>query len=280
VGLLLGVGIVLMPYLFAWFVLRKGYSLGARLAAFGWLAFLVITIGRSGGFAGQSATAPLAESPEQHERGVAAAVAKMEVPQFMKDPGSAQFGRVWGMGPNQACGFVNGKNSFGAMTGDQRFIFAAGSVEFEGGSPRFARHWNALCVDKLLTAAPPGVLGRRWGSRPGADLKLYAPTTDEGLSLYVPRHATAPFDGVPVADADLRFDHGRLYGGDLYVDGEANRDAIKAALAKRYGTPLESDDATHSYKWTWPQRHVAVSMSYDEAHKRSWVMFDREGAAS
>ena len=41
VSILLGIGIFLMPYIFAWFTLREGYSKSARFISFGWLLFLV-----------------------------------------------------------------------------------------------------------------------------------------------------------------------------------------------------------------------------------------------
>lgn len=41
VSILLGIGIFMMPYIFAWFTLREGYSKSARYISFGWLLFLV-----------------------------------------------------------------------------------------------------------------------------------------------------------------------------------------------------------------------------------------------
>ncbi|MGA6135863.1 DUF4236 domain-containing protein [Acinetobacter dispersus] len=40
VSILLGIGIFIMPYVFAWFTLREGYSKPARIISFGWLLFL------------------------------------------------------------------------------------------------------------------------------------------------------------------------------------------------------------------------------------------------
>jgi hypothetical protein len=214
------------------------------------------------------------DDPAQHEKDVAAFMAKEAVPRFMKDPSSAQFGDVWGMTRGVACGYVNGKNSFGAMTGQERFIYVMGAVTFEnGGSHRFAKEWNTICVDKLLTSAPTGAMGLRWGSAPAAQLKQFMPPTEEGLSIYVPKGAPAPLEGVPVTEADFRFDHRRLYAADLYIDGEANRDAVKAALEKRYGKALTSDDTAHAYGWKWPERRVAIDMSYDDQHGRTTVTF-------
>lgn len=44
VSFLLGVGILLMPYIFAWFTLRKGHSALSRLVSFGWLFWLIFSI--------------------------------------------------------------------------------------------------------------------------------------------------------------------------------------------------------------------------------------------
>lgn len=41
VSILLGIGIFLMPYIFAWFTLREGYSKSARFISFGWFVFIV-----------------------------------------------------------------------------------------------------------------------------------------------------------------------------------------------------------------------------------------------
>jgi len=42
VSLLLGLGIFVMPYVFAWFTLREGYSSWAKKVSFGWLTVFVI----------------------------------------------------------------------------------------------------------------------------------------------------------------------------------------------------------------------------------------------
>jgi len=55
VGAGLAIGIFLMPVIFAWFLLRTGYTAGARIMAFGWLGLLV-TVGVLG--SGGAAPAP------------------------------------------------------------------------------------------------------------------------------------------------------------------------------------------------------------------------------
>ncbi len=42
VSFLLGMGIFFMPYIFAWFTLRQGYSRQARMISFFWLIILIL----------------------------------------------------------------------------------------------------------------------------------------------------------------------------------------------------------------------------------------------
>lgn len=42
VGLLLGIGIFFIPYIFAWFTLQKGYSTQARAISLGWAGFIIM----------------------------------------------------------------------------------------------------------------------------------------------------------------------------------------------------------------------------------------------
>lgn len=42
IGMLLLIGIVLMPYIFAWFTLRAGYSATSRFLSFTWLIVLIL----------------------------------------------------------------------------------------------------------------------------------------------------------------------------------------------------------------------------------------------
>lgn len=44
VGILLGIGIVFMPLIFAWFTLRKGHSTKAKVASFIWMAMMIISV--------------------------------------------------------------------------------------------------------------------------------------------------------------------------------------------------------------------------------------------
>lgn len=72
VGLLLGIGIFLLPIIFAWFTLRKGHSVVARVVSLGWLGIVVIAtilsppVPPSGDAPGQSARPAVeTKTPEQ-----------------------------------------------------------------------------------------------------------------------------------------------------------------------------------------------------------------------
>jgi hypothetical protein len=50
------------------------------------------------------------------------ATAKQAVTQSLRDPTSAVFGKVWSPQKGIVCGFINGKNGFGAMAGAVPFV--------------------------------------------------------------------------------------------------------------------------------------------------------------
>lgn len=44
VGFLLGIGILCLPFIFVWFLLKPGYTTFARVVGFGWLALAVLFV--------------------------------------------------------------------------------------------------------------------------------------------------------------------------------------------------------------------------------------------
>lgn len=57
VGAALGIGILLLPWLFTWFLLRRGYSVLARLIGFGWMLLTFLLVIASGNSADKATTA-------------------------------------------------------------------------------------------------------------------------------------------------------------------------------------------------------------------------------
>lgn len=277
VSIPLGIGILFLPYIFAWFLLRRGYSTTARVVGFGWLVLIavIITISQPTPESQKATDSQVDVDPQRVDKDRAAYMAKQAVPTAMKDPSSAEFGKIWGMSATVACGFVNGKNGFGAMAGQTRFIYDAGSVQLQESSANFVRNWNKLCIDKPKVAAPTRVAGIKWGGKPTSALKLYMPETDEGISIYVPTGQPAPLEGVPVAEADFSFDHKHLYSANFYLDGEARRDAILRKLVDKYGTPQSYDQDAGNYSWSWP-KVMTIYVRFDAKHGRTTVTYNKE----
>lgn len=279
-------GIVLLPYIFSWFLLRKGYSQTARIIGLGWLGIVLVGVGMSphgqlpGGVVGSNAggnqTGHVDVDPDRLNKFNAVALAKQAVTASLKDPSSADFGDVWGLSATRACGWVNAKNSFGAMAGKTRFIMDDGRVSFENEPGAFARRWNAICIDHPHVAPPSGAGGFRWGGRPTGNLKPYDGAIGNGLTMYVPKGKPEPLEGVAVAESDYTFDHGRFFGADFYIDGDAGRDAILAAYVKKYGPPQAYNEDAGSYSWKWPGSHIGVNINYDASHGRTTVAFNHE----
>ena len=78
-------------------------------------------------------------------------VAEIIVKGLLRDPSSATFLHH----PESAgCGWVNARNGYGGMAGDQAFIVTHGPAMFDDGSPRFASKWAEVCGD--AAAEPRG----------------------------------------------------------------------------------------------------------------------------
>jgi hypothetical protein len=218
--------------------------------------------------------------PGKEDKAAAAYLAKQAVPAALKDPSSAEFGDVWGMSSTVACGYVNAKNSFGALAGKTRFIYSSGSVAFENSSGGFPKLWNTACIDKPHAAAPKGAAGMHWGASPTSDMKNILPTTEEGLSLFTPKRSSQPLEGIPIAESDYSFQHRKLYAVDFYIDGDAGRDAVLAALVKKYGSPQQYDESLGTYSWRWPSR-IKIKVEYQPpkeatGHSRTTVTYSKD----
>ena len=107
-------------------------------------------------------------------------------------------------------------------------------------------------------------------------LKQFAPETEDGLEVFVPKGAVEPLEGVKVSEADYSFDRGRLFSADFYIDGIQGRDAILTTFVKKYGTPQVYDEEAGQYTWKWPSNRTTVSISYNADHRRTTVRFDHK----
>ena len=283
VSALLIIGIFVMPYIFAWFLLREGYSKRSRLIGLGWMAIVLLVLGLGlanpgvpgdgGAVAGQAAKPTFDVDPNRADKDRAAYLAKQVVPSALKDPSSADFGTVWGMSASVACGYVNAKNSFGALAGKTRFILDDDRVAFENGQAGFARRWNSTCISKPTGPAPSGAGGMRWGSQPTAALKQFAPATEDGLAVYVPRGAPKPLEGLAVTQAVYTFDRSHLFSADFIIAGAAGRNALLTTYVKKYGTPQTYNESMGIYTWSWPSKSVSVVVIPSLGDHDPWAHF-------
>jgi hypothetical protein len=79
---------------------------------------------------------------------------KMRIKAMLKDPGSAEFRKVFvskSSGMPVVCGQVNAKNSFGGFSGYQRFISAGTTQALESamGVGEMDKTWKLLCAEQV-----------------------------------------------------------------------------------------------------------------------------------
>lgn len=65
VGILLGIGIFLLPIIFSWFTLRTGHSTLSRIVGFGWLAIVIIAAAVGGTPATTPSGSPVATASSE-----------------------------------------------------------------------------------------------------------------------------------------------------------------------------------------------------------------------
>lgn len=89
---------------------------------------------------------PAVASHEQREASGKVMTAQIMVKATLKDPDSADFG-VSFFRAGAVCGSVNAKNSFGAMTGQKRFVvlFDPPLVSIEGSQNDWSSLWQSKC---------------------------------------------------------------------------------------------------------------------------------------
>ena len=63
VGILLGIGILFIPLIFAWFTLRKGHTTKAKIISFVWLVLSLAIVGSQDGTSSRSSSSASAPAP-------------------------------------------------------------------------------------------------------------------------------------------------------------------------------------------------------------------------
>lgn len=85
-------------------------------------------------------------SKEESKSKVKIILAKESVEKIMKDPSSSKFTGEFLSSKGSVCGYVNGKNSFGAYAGNQRFVVIGSTPYLDDDSTSFTSLWNDNCL--------------------------------------------------------------------------------------------------------------------------------------
>ncbi|MFS9729906.1 hypothetical protein [Enterobacter hormaechei] len=67
------------------------------------------------------------------------------IKRLLKDPASADFSDDYVSQNGSVCGYVNGKNSFGAYSGKERYAFVGGASYLDDNSKQFSELWSKNC---------------------------------------------------------------------------------------------------------------------------------------
>ena len=165
----LTVGIILMPYLFAWFTLRRGFSPAVRVASFGWLAlvaYLVIFTGPesdaikpranltgmvTNADTGSNVVYPAEKPSNEVAQYNAARIAAYTVKNSVRDPDSLRFDSIRvSDDANTICVLFGARNGFGGMNRER-------VTYFNGTGSQSASSWNRRCLKSMadMTFAAP-----------------------------------------------------------------------------------------------------------------------------
>lgn len=71
--------------------------------------------------------------------------AEESVKSGLKDASSAKFSEARSGKDGSVCGTVNAKNSFGAYSGDSRYVSSGGKTSIDDGGQEFSSLWNSQC---------------------------------------------------------------------------------------------------------------------------------------
>lgn len=85
VSILLGIGILLVPLIFAWFTLRKGYSTKAKVISFTWLLFILAIFAAQDGGKKSISSGSFSQSSSENEAAPEASAMQVDIRQLLGD---------------------------------------------------------------------------------------------------------------------------------------------------------------------------------------------------
>ena len=201
----------------------------------------------------------------------------------MKDPASAVFSRSFAWlkhGERVGCGYVNARNSFGALAGDTQWLFRAdsgvGLVRSYANYERFRVQWNRYCVGASddLKAAPSAFISVKIGARVPSSLRPY----DAAKQVWVFRDPMPRrFLGIAVLDPTYMTDQGRTLAAQATAKGRGAYDSLRQKMAAAYGIPTSDSGADGSQvSWDWGRGKILAELTYRVDHNQTTVSLTRQ----
>jgi tetratricopeptide (TPR) repeat protein len=94
--------------------------------------------------------------------------------------------------------------------------------------------------------------------------------TDD-IELFAQRQDVPPIFGVRVSEQLLTWSERKFWMGQVFIYdySEADLAKLNAALVDQYGQPTFKNDRLHLTKWTWPDKKLEISLSFDPVAKPS-----------
>jgi hypothetical protein len=164
---------------------------------------------------------------------------------LLKDPSSAEFSDGFGRMKHDAsvgCGYVNARNSFGAMAGRQPWVAIAekniAMVRSPDNQRTFVRTWNDYCtgIDDRDEPIPKSYFGVALGRRPSP---LLRPSDAGPEVLEFRRSPSLQLMGVTARQAWFESQNGIVRAVDISATGSSGYDLWRRELGSRHGPPNE-----------------------------------------
>jgi len=108
--------------------------------------------------------------------------------------------------------------------------------------------------------------------------KVGGPHGPEKLSVWKnPNKDLKPYFELPVAEEGYLFEDGRMFGGELFIDGAGNFLKLKDALIRQFGNPDFANESIRLFKWKWQKPEVEIQIFFNDKFRRATVHIERSG---
>lgn len=258
---------------------------------------------------GPSTPSTPAQNTQADEDYATKALGEQAIRSMLKDPDSGVFTESDGHtrdGMHVACGYVNAKNSFGAMAGASAWLVIVETkvalIQTPENSAKFVSLWNKYCASQPAEpqhSAPTGFRDIKWfsplpsiqmlqktvlkgcpkvidekiveqGERPPCGHE-HSITDDDDADYFFQRQNVPPIFGVPVSEQMLHWSYRKFFGGVVWIYNykESDLKKLRAALINQYGQPTFENQEAHITNWKWADKKLEIMLTSDPVPKPS-----------